>query len=171
MWSLCRQGLIAINYPARAANLNRHVTVTEALKLCPNLRVQHVATWREGDARWAYHEEANRDIATHKVSLDPYRLESRRILACIKECLGGMAGGGAGNVDGKEVKVEKASVDEVFMDLSLLVHGRMLERFAELRGEAPYDDLTEVCTSIVSWEADWNRCSVLAKKALADDLL
>src|SRR4051812_42743066 len=50
------QGLIAINYPARAFGLNRHITSTEALKLCPELRLQHVATWKEGDERWAYHE-------------------------------------------------------------------------------------------------------------------
>lgn len=107
--------------------------MTEAKMLCPSLIFQHVATWREGDAKWAYHDEAHTDIATHKVSLDPYRLESRRILACIKETLP------------KETqRVEKASVDEVFMDLSAQVHGRLLERFGEeLGGPPPYDDVTE----------------------------
>ncbi|KAK6594695.1 impB/mucB/samB family protein [Botrytis cinerea] len=75
------QGLIAINYPARAFGLNRHITITEAKKLCPDLICQHVATWREGDEKWAYHNDAFKNIATHKVSLDPYRLESKRILA------------------------------------------------------------------------------------------
>src|SRR4051794_25356572 len=48
------QGLIAINYPARDFGLNRHVTVTEAKTKCPEIIVQHVATWREGDDNWAY---------------------------------------------------------------------------------------------------------------------
>ena len=82
-----RQGLIAINYPSRKYGLSRHITITEAKKLCPHLVMQHVATWKEGDEKWAYHDDAFENIATHKVSLDPYRLESRRILACIKETL------------------------------------------------------------------------------------
>jgi DNA polymerase eta len=47
-----RQGLIAVNYPARAYGIGRMCTVTEAKKMCPNLIAQHVATWREGDDKW-----------------------------------------------------------------------------------------------------------------------
>ena len=81
------QGLIAINYPARKFGLNRHVTPVEAKKLCPEIVLQHVATWKEGDEQWQYHENAASHIATHKVSLDPYRRESKKILALIKETL------------------------------------------------------------------------------------
>ncbi|KAF2252093.1 DNA/RNA polymerase [Trematosphaeria pertusa] len=141
------QGLIAINYPARAYGLSRHVTSTEALKLCPDLILQHVATWKEGEEKWAYHEEAYKHIATHKVSLDPYRMESRRILKCIKESL-----------PEKEQRVEKASIDEVFMDLSAQVHTRLSERYPELSGPPPYDDLSEylpkVPTTVLDWKAD-----------------
>jgi DNA polymerase eta len=141
------QGLIAINYPARAFGLNRHVTSTEALKQCPNLIMQHVATWKEGDDKWAYHEDSFKNMATHKVSLDPYRLECRRILKCIKESL-----------PEKDQRVEKASIDEVFMDLSAQVHTTLLERYPELRGPAPYDDPTEplpkVPTTVLDWAAD-----------------
>ncbi|KAI9743811.1 MAG: DNA-directed DNA polymerase eta rad30 [Claussenomyces sp. TS43310] len=141
------QGLIAINYPARKFGLNRHVTITEAKKLCPELITQHVATWKEGEERWAYHENASAEIGTHKVSLDPYRLQSRRILACIKETLpAGLQ------------KVEKASVDEVFLDLSAQVHSIMLERYPELGLPAPYDDPTENLprppTTALDWQAD-----------------
>lgn len=73
------QGLIAINYPAREFGLNRHVTISEAKSKCPQIVVQHVATWREGDDKWAYREDAFKHIQTDKVSLDPYRLGSRRI--------------------------------------------------------------------------------------------
>lgn len=65
------QGLIAINYPAREFGLNRHITITEAKKLCPELIMQHVATWREGDEKAEYHPDAFANITTHKVSLDP----------------------------------------------------------------------------------------------------
>ncbi|KAF2714420.1 DNA/RNA polymerase [Pleomassaria siparia CBS 279.74] len=144
------QGLIAINYPARAYGLSRHVTSTEALKVCPHLIMQHVATWKEGDEKWAYHEDAFKHIATHKVSLDPYRKESRRILQCIKDCL-----------PRDTQRVEKASVDEVFLDLGAQVHGILLERYPELQGPPPYDDddasseyLPRPPTTVLDWAAD-----------------
>jgi len=136
-----------VNYPARASGIGRHCTVTEAKKLCPDLIAQHVATWREGDEKWAYHPDAAANIATHKVSLDPYRLESRRILAVIKESL-------PSNLQ----KVEKASIDEVFLDLSAHVHSILLERFRELSRPAPYDDPSEQLPmpsiSALDWKAD-----------------
>ena len=123
------------------------MTSTEALKQCPELILQHVATWKEGDEKWAYHDEAYKHIATHKVSLDPYRLQSRRILKCIREAL-----------PEKEQRVEKASIDEVFMDLSAQVYGILLERYPELRGPPPYDDPSEylprVPTTVLDWKAD-----------------
>ncbi|KAF4548856.1 impB/mucB/samB-like protein 4 [Elsinoe fawcettii] len=141
------QGLIAINYPARAFGLSRHVTCHEAKTKCPEIILQHVATWREGDAKWAYHDDAFAQIATHKVSLDPYRMESRKILALIKEVL-----------PAATQRVEKASIDEVFLDLSAQVHGVLLERYPELKGPAPYDDPTERLprppTTAIDWDAD-----------------
>ncbi|KAH8712283.1 hypothetical protein GQ44DRAFT_713668 [Phaeosphaeriaceae sp. PMI808] len=141
------QGLIAINYAARDFGLSRHVTSTEALKLCPELIMQHVATWREGDEKWAYHEDAFKNMATHKVSLDPYRIESRKIFKCI-----------TGALPEKEQRVEKAGIDEVFLDLSAQVYTVLLERFPELRGPAPYDDPTEhlpkVPTTVLDWAVD-----------------
>lgn len=140
------QGLIAINYPARKFGLNRHITITEARKLCPDLIMQHVATWKEGDEKWAYHKDAFAHIATHKVSLDPYRLESRRILACIKKVLPAPP----------LQRVEKASVDEVFLDLSSHIHSILLERYPEINGPAPYDDPTEFLPRPPSTALDWN---------------
>jgi len=49
---LFREGLIAVNYPARTYGIGRMCTATEAKKMCPNLVIQHVATWREGDDSW-----------------------------------------------------------------------------------------------------------------------
>lgn len=105
-----------------------------------------MATWKEGDEKWAYHKDAFAHIATHKVSLDPYRLESRRILACIKDVLP------APPVQ----KVEKASVDEVFLDLSAQVHSILLERYPEISGPAPYDDPTEFLPRPPTTALDWN---------------
>ncbi|CAK4032407.1 N-acetyltransferase eso1 [Lecanosticta acicola] len=141
------QGLIAINYPARAYGLSRHVTVAEAKEKCPDIICQHVATWKEGDAKWEYCEDAWKEIATRKVSLDPYRIESRKILAVIKESL-----------PRETQRVEKASIDEVFLDLSAQVHAVLLERYPELRGPPPYDDPSEPLprppTTALDWAAD-----------------
>ena len=142
------QGLIAINYPARAFGLGRHVDITEAKRLCPQLITQHVATWREGDDKWAYREDSSKHIASDKVSLDPYRLQSRKILATIKETL----------PQAPLQRVEKASIDEVFLDLSAQIHSILLQRYPELVGPPPYDDPTENLpippTTALDWQAD-----------------
>jgi DNA polymerase eta len=139
------QGLIAINYPARKFGLNRHIDIKEAKRLCPELIMQHVATWREGDEKWAYHEDAFKNISSQKVSLDPYRLESRKILNSIKNALPAPP----------LQKVEKASIDEVFLDLSSQVHSILLERYPELHGPPPYDDPTENLPSPPTTALDW----------------
>ncbi|KAK5259758.1 N-acetyltransferase eso1 [Exophiala xenobiotica] len=122
------QGLIAINYPAREYGLNRHVTVTEAKNKCPEIVVQHVATWREGDTKWAYRDDAASHIQTDKVSLDPYRLESRKSLALVKEIL------------------PPSPIQKI-----------LLERYPELK-YAPYDDPTEQLplppSTALDWQAD-----------------
>lgn len=142
------QGIIAINYPARAFGLSRFVDIKKAKEECPQLILQHVATWREGDDRWAYREDSFKHIATDKVSLDPYRLQSRKILATIRETL----------PQGHFQRVEKASIDEVFLDLSAHVHSILLERYPELRGPPPYDDITENLpmppSTVLDWQAD-----------------
>lgn len=109
--------------------------------------MQHVATWKEGDEKWAYHADAFADMARHKVALDPYRLESRKILACIR-----------GSLPPNLQKVEKAGIDEVFLDLSAQVHRILLERYPELALPAPHDDLSEHLplppTTVLDWKAD-----------------
>ncbi|RYP56720.1 hypothetical protein DL771_011659 [Monosporascus sp. 5C6A] len=132
---------------SRKFGVGRHCTVTDAKKLCPQLISQHVATWKEGDERWDYHDDAAAHIGTHKVSLDPYRLQSRKILALIKECL-----------PQNQRKVEKASIDEVFLDLSVQVYSILLERFPELRNPPSHNDPTENLplppVTALDWQAD-----------------
>lgn len=55
-------------------------------------------------------------------------------------------------------KVEKASIDEVFLDLSAQIHSILLSRYPELGLPAPYDDPTENLpsppTTVLDWQAD-----------------
>lgn len=140
-------GLIAVNYPARKFGVTRFLDLAEAKKLCPQLICQHVATWKEGDDKWAYREQNTKQIHTEKASLDPYRLESRKILATIKDVL----------PTPPLQRVEKAGIDEVFVDLSAQIHGILIERYPELAGP-PYDDPTENLplppTTALDWQAD-----------------
>lgn len=135
--------LIAVNYPARAFGVSRMISAKEARRLCPEVVLQHVATFREGHGgEVAYREDAFRNIGSDKVSLDPYRAESRKILEVMKEALGGWFDGLAkeevlAKVQLLPAGLEKASVDEVFIDLSPLVFAVLLRRFPELR-EVPH---------------------------------
>ncbi|KAL7422809.1 N-acetyltransferase eso1 [Cryptotrichosporon argae] len=112
------QSIIAVNYPARKYGIKRFNTIEEAKRMCPHLFVQHVATYREGEDEAGYWDEV--DPKTHKasrrpaaVSLDPYRRESLKILAIFKQ----MAPKG---------EIEKASIDEAFLDLTPMVLDRLL---------------------------------------------
>ena len=142
------EGLIAVNYAARKFGITRFHDLAEAKKLCPQLICQHVATWKEGEDKWAYREQSAKQIHSEKVSLDPYRLESRKILATIKDVL----------PSPPVQRVEKAGIDEVFLDLSAQVHGILVERYPELAGPPPYDDPTENLplppTTALDWQAD-----------------
>ncbi|OLL26007.1 N-acetyltransferase eso1 [Neolecta irregularis DAH-3] len=109
------RSIIAVNYPARAFGLTRHETIESALLKCPHLVLQHVQTWKEDQVKPHYH--LNPDMATHKVSLDPYRREGRKILEIFRQ-----------HCD----TVEKASVDESFLDLSTLVREKLLDRYPYL---------------------------------------
>jgi DNA polymerase eta len=122
--------------PARKFGLTRHITATEARKLCPNVHLAHVQTWVEGDTEPQYH--ANPKVPTHKVpskfalnsnqdqvSLDPYRRASLKILEIFRA-----------HCD----RVEKASIDESFIDLSSQIKQKLLERYPELMPSTPYND-------------------------------
>ncbi|OCF57294.1 DNA polymerase eta subunit [Kwoniella mangroviensis CBS 10435] len=105
------QSIIAVNYPARKYGIKRFTTLDEARKMCPELVVQHVATYRNGEAEAGYWGEV--DPQTHKVSLDPYRRESLKILAIFKEMV-------------PKGEIEKASIDEAFLDLTPMVLEQLL---------------------------------------------
>ena len=139
--------IIALNYPARESGLKRGASVEEARRLCPDIVLQHVATWREGETTWAYRPDVTKHMSTDKSALDPYRLRSRRCFEFIRSLL----------PDEPLQRVEKASIDEVFLDLSAQVHQILLQQFPELT-EQP-DDLEQYLplpsfTSPLTWEDD-----------------
>jgi DNA polymerase eta len=111
-------GLIAVNYPARKFGITRHMDVNEAKKRCPHLQTVHVATYRDGDTEPGYWGEG--DPKHHKVSLDPYRRESTKILAVFKRLVGDAG------------EVEKASIDEAYLDQTGLVLQEILKRHPHL---------------------------------------
>ena len=117
------EGLIAVNYPARAAGITRHDKASSALKKCPNIRLAHVeyigaegpadassTVTRRGSQGPASQElcseqvigaPASRDVG--KACLNRYRVCS----ASIFRVMGNMA----------EV-CEKGSLDEAYLDVS-----------------------------------------------------
>lgn len=154
--------LIAINYPARAFGINRMISVKEARKLCPEIVLQHVATFREGEGgKWAYRNDAFKNVRSDKVSLDPYRAESRKIFAVIQDELArwhtDLVNDGELQAHVLPAGLEKAGVDEAFIDLSPLLFGVLLQRHPELR--APLhaaDDRTAMLPPPPTTALEWN---------------
>ncbi|CAI7625488.1 unnamed protein product [Penicillium glandicola] len=156
--------LIAINYAARPFGISRLINVAEARKLCPDLVLQHVATFREGEGgRWAYRDDSFKNISMDKVSLDPYRAQSRKILQTMKEALATWSADDT-EVETQNLKqelsagLEKASIDEVFIDLSPLVYRALLQRYPELRmgtqDENRDAELPIPPTTALQWDTD-----------------
>ena len=100
--------LIAVNYAAREFGIKR-CHVDEARKLCPQIHCVHVDTIGEGKFK--------------KAQLGPYRRASVRILEIIKRYT---------------LKFERASIDEVFMDLTDVVQANIISN--------PNLDLTDIGT-------------------------
>lgn len=169
--------LIAVNYPARDFGITRMISAAEARKLCPDLVLQHVATFREGQGgKWAYRDDAFKNVGSDKVSLDPYRAESRKILQSMREEVGRWHANV--NATGEETlppaSIEKASIDEVFIDLSPLVFGILLQRYPELRAEpagGENRDSLMPCppTSALEWSSDDNLIDLDENETETDD--
>ncbi|GME96047.1 unnamed protein product [Ambrosiozyma monospora] len=117
--------LIAVSYAARDYGIGRMDTLQSAKLKCPKLIVAHTAVFKKGESTWSYLDYLPSPV-DHKVSLDPYRRASRKIMRIFKS-----------NCD----HVEKASVDESFMDFGRLVFRKLLELFPNfLEGLESVDD-------------------------------
>lgn len=124
--------LIAISYAARTYGIGRMDTLKSAQEKCPDLVVGHAAVFKKGESHWQYLNKLP-DQAVHKVSLDPYRRELRKIIKILKsEC----------------DLVEKASVDECYLDFGRMIFSKMMDLFPELHGLLPNDLLPPLPLSI-----------------------
>lgn len=122
------QSLIAVLYAARKYGIGRMDSLKSAREKCPDLVVGHAAVFRKGEAHWQYLDRLP-DQLLYKVSLDPYRRELRKIIKVLKrEC----------------DLVEKASVDECYMDFGRAVYSRMVTAFPFLAEIADSDELPPV---------------------------
>ncbi|KAJ6577384.1 DNA polymerase eta [Mycena capillaripes] len=135
--------LIAVNYPARKFGITRMMKLQDAKERCPELVVVHVATYKEGEEEPGYWEHP--DSRTHKVSLDFYRRESVKVLQMYKDGLP------------ENAEIEKASIDEAFMDLTRPVRQIILERYPYL-AQVPEDAALGLDTPLPSPpQVSWNQ--------------
>lgn len=137
------QSLIAVSYSAKKYGITRMDTIQDAMKKCDKLIPIHTAVFKKGEDFWQYHDGCgswNPDkskqlpVEQYKVSLDPYRRESRKIFKIFTEYFD---------------LAEKASVDEVFLDLGRLCLRKLmfdeslqlpgLERLRETFAHGQYD--------------------------------
>ncbi|CCF58485.1 hypothetical protein KAFR_0E03330 [Kazachstania africana CBS 2517] len=112
--------IIAVSYAARSYGISRMDTIESAMQKCDCLIPIHTAVFKKGEDFWQYHDgygswnkDRDKQLSpiNHKVSLDPYRRESRKLFKIFKE-----------HCD----VVEKASVDEVFLDLGRLCFQKLM---------------------------------------------
>lgn len=123
--------ILAISYSARQYNISRMDSIHDALKKCDKLIPVHTAVFRKGEDYWQYHdgcglwvkdEKKKLSPTNYKVALEPYRKESRKIIKMILN---------------EFDLVEKASVDEVFVDL-----GRSI--FKNIMIDESYDEFADI---------------------------
>ncbi|KAG6541300.1 hypothetical protein Mapa_017353 [Marchantia paleacea] len=100
-------GLIAINYAARAAGITRHERVHQAIKKCPELQCVHVETIGDGSGNV---DAPNRGHA--KVSLERYRQASASVFKIFRRF---------------SDLCEKASIDEAYLDVTSRVEKMMIQ--------------------------------------------
>ncbi|QPG74492.1 hypothetical protein FOA43_001822 [Brettanomyces nanus] len=138
--------IIAVSYAARKYGINRMDTLESAKRKCPHLVVAHTAVFKRGDPTWKYVNYRPSPV-NHKVSLDPYRRESRKMMRIFQSFCD---------------LVEKASVDESFMDFGRLVFKRLMLLFPELvKGmERTSDRLPQVPLEGFS-DLDWQGIVIL----------
>lgn len=133
------QSLIAVSYPARKYGINRMDTVLSARSKCPDIIIAHAAAFRKGEYHWLYLDTFP-DQAIYKVSLDPYRRESRKILKVLQaEC----------------DLVEKASVDECYFDMGRLLYDAIVEKFPYLANEVSGDDPLPPIPAVLPEDCQW----------------
>ena len=139
--------LIAVNYSAREFGITRHMNILEARQKCSSLISVHtcayeipkVAEFTKCDLKVFQPNEAPPDPQYHKVSLDFYRQASKEIFKFLRANFGN--------------RLEKASVDEAFIDVTEDVEERLESEFPD------YPEWTDSSGTIqipADVELDWN---------------
>ena len=103
--------LLAVDYVARQFGVERGMGVDEAKKLCPNLLTPHVPVIG-ADVAWAQDDSVSvsrPERSAGKASLDLYRSESDEIFSLLAA----------------QAPLEKASIDEAYVDLTDLARGEL----------------------------------------------
>lgn len=122
------QAVIAVSYAARKFGINRMDTIKTCKEKCPGVILAHAAVYEKGGSSWKYVDKL--PYQGHcKVSLDPYRRESRKIFSILKA-----------NCD----LIEKASVDEGFLDFGRIVYTKAIEYFPYLNDQMAHRDMPEI---------------------------
>lgn len=122
------QAVIAVNYAARKYGIKRMDTLEKCKEKCPHLVLAHAAVYEKGSTSWKYLDKLPQQ-GVCKVSLDPYRRESRKIFKILTS-----------NCD----FTEKASVDEGYLDLGRLVYDKATELFPQLLNGDPESSLPSI---------------------------
>ncbi|CDS09752.1 hypothetical protein LRAMOSA02429 [Lichtheimia ramosa] len=125
-------GLIAVNYPARRAGVKKRTTIPEALKMCPDIKFLHVATYGPGDIEPQYYPSPSR--STHKVSLDPYRAASKRIFKIFRKYC---------------KTIQRIGLDEGFLDLTDAINKKIIDEYVPHLSDKVDD---QVCDVDIDWD-------------------
>lgn len=117
-------GLIAVNYPARSRGITRHMRAKEAKVKCNDLVLVHVETLGVDDpandpgihTRRDHEGQASNDRLNKKACLERYRLANAEILDVL-------------HTEIPSCPIEKASIDEVYIDVTTLVDNELALRY------------------------------------------
>lgn len=122
------KSLVGVSYAARKYGISRFDPLKLALEKCPHLVIGHAAVFKKGQSFWRY-LNGFPDQALHKVSLDPYRRELKKIFRILQsQC----------------DLVEKASIDECYLDFGRQVYCKLIELFPELLNLQNLDSLPPI---------------------------
>ena len=102
------QGLIAVNYPARAKGVGRFCDINEAIERCHNIELVHVETL--GNTRDGTVGEVTANKSRSKASLARYRRASFEVIKVMQRF---------------SSQIERASIDEVYIDVTSQVDDRI----------------------------------------------
>eukprot|EP00435_Cladocopium_sp_Y103_P035028 s793_g9.t1 len=112
-------GLIAVNYAARAHGVKRGMRAADARKACPDITLVHVETISEGTEEMSvdHGESLAPDRRTQKACLRRYRQASEEVFAVVQR---------------HATRCEMASIDEVYLDLTEEVGQRLSSQTLDL---------------------------------------